>query len=242
MEVKSCKHVSSFHHVIKIKLTRPASEQVVGAAVERLILGSRTIALSMITPKNTTSAALNSNRRWGGVLGAFARKKFAFPDLPPPPPPSLPPSHTPVLFSSSLPPRFLRLVLLNEPYIRSLAFFIASVHKCAETSVLVLEPEVRAYSVVSLKSSSLFCTLTSVCMFPFLFSPLPPPPSLPFSFLASPHPFLPLRNEKKKKRKKNEKKKNVGENDPNDSSRSRESRTELTRRSSVFLYKHAHQP
>lgn len=46
MEVKSCKHVSSFDHVIKIKLTRPASEQVAGAAVERLILGSRTIALS----------------------------------------------------------------------------------------------------------------------------------------------------------------------------------------------------
>lgn len=42
--------------------------------------------------------------------------------------------------------------------------FVASVYERAETSVLVLEPEVRAYSVVSLKSSSLFCTLTKACM------------------------------------------------------------------------------
>ena len=56
------------------------------------------------------------------------------------------------------------VVLHNEPHIYSCPslFFIVDVHECAETSVLVLEPEVRAYSVVSLRRSSLFCTLTSV--------------------------------------------------------------------------------
>ena len=155
MEVKSCKHVSSFHYVIKIKLTRTAGEQVAELRWNDNIRLEDDRSLDDNAEKITF--ALNSDV---GVLGAFARKKFAFPTL--------------VSFFSLL-PRFLLLVLLNEPYIRSLAYFIACVYKCAETSVLVLEPEVRAYSVVSLKSSSLFCTLTSVHVstafhsFPYLF-------------------------------------------------------------------------
>lgn len=80
-------------------------------------------------------------------------------------------------------------------------FYQEYIHEFVEMSVLVLEPEVRACSVVSSRSSSLFCTMTSVyfCFFLhilyiFLFIPLAFIlsfyPSLPYHSFAS-HPSLP---------------------------------------------------
>jgi len=64
-----------------------------------------------------------------------------------------------------------------------------SIYEFVEMLVLVLEPEVRACSVVSSRSSSLFCTMTSV-YFCFSLSYVRvlfyPPPSHPFFLL----PFL----------------------------------------------------
>lgn len=107
-------------------------------------------------------------------------------------------------------------------------------------SVLVLEPEVRACSVVSSRSSSLFCTMTSVyfcfppscARLPFLSAPplplaplsslllfvFPPPCRLACAHPRSPLPYRPPCRQIKPF-----------------SSRIHASRTELTRRSRAFL-------
>lgn len=70
---------------------------------------------------------------------------------------------------------------------------------CREMSVLVLEPEVRVCSVVSSRSSSLFCTMTSVYSqlfsLPYIHllsisSVSPPPPSSSRSLCIYSFPFV----------------------------------------------------
>lgn len=109
-------------------------------------------------------------------------------------------------------------------------------------SVLVLEPEVRACSVVSSRSSSLFCTMTSVyfCFSPssvrLLFYPPPrthffllfvflPPCRLPPPFPLPSAPYRPLPHGAA----------SASRQIKPFSSRIHTSRTELTRRSRAFL-------
>lgn len=80
------------------------------------------------------------------------------------------------------------IVHLNEDYVyASYFFFTKSIHEFVEMSVLVLEPEVRACSVVSSGSSSLFCTMTSVyfCFFYVLYIFLSIPHSAPLYSILS---------------------------------------------------------
>lgn len=112
-------------------------------------------------------------------------------------------------------------------------------------SVLVLEPEVRACSVVSSRSSSLFCTMTSVyfCFSPscvcLLFYPPPRTHSSSFSCLPaclpacrSPAPF-PLLNAPYRPLPHGAA--SASRQIKSFSSRIHTSRTELTRRSRAFL-------
>lgn len=104
-------------------------------------------------------------------------------------------------------------------------------------SVLVLEPEVRACSVVSSRSSSLFCTMTSVyfCFSLSCTSSFPSAPSHPFTpFLR--FPSLPaVLSRDSSSPAADRAAASVSRQIKPFSSRIHTSRTELTRRSRAFL-------
>lgn len=179
-----------YNNVIKIKLTRPAVSALwIGAAEGncegKIILGSRTIALDDINrailqsrpPPQPTGrpADLGSRERFnaaGVVVSACMQLPFAS---------SSSSSSSPSSSATSRPfpsPPSISSILMRVVFIPC-TLLTRSIHEFVEMSVLVLEPEVRACSVVSSRSSSLFCTMTSVylCFSPsyvyLLFYPLP---------------------------------------------------------------------